>query len=65
MHLHEIDNIFDNLFKKYGYTDELIEYKNTLIDSYESESYMISSEMMKKFRVRNFEIDKEGAISSK
>ena len=61
----EIDNIFDKLFQKYGYTDELIEYKNTLIDVYESESYMIPSEIMKKIQVRNFEIDKEDAISSK
>ena len=65
MFYQQIDIIFDNLFEKYGYTDELLEYKSKLIEVYESESYMIPQELMKKIQVRYFRIDKEGAISSK
>jgi hypothetical protein len=65
MFYQQIDIIFDNLFQKYGYTDELLEYKNKLIEVYESESYMIPNELMKKIQVRYFRMDKEGAISSK
>lgn len=65
MFYQQIDIIFDNLFQKYGYTDELLEYKNKLIEVYESESYMIPNELMKKVQVRYFRMDKEGAISSK
>jgi hypothetical protein len=65
MFYQQIDIIFDNLFQKYGYTDELMEYKSTLIDVYESESYMIPKELMKKIQVRYFRVDKEGTISSK
>jgi len=55
-----IDIIFDNLYEKFGITDELVKYKSQLLSSYENEKGCPYKNKSQKY----FQIDKDGYIRS-
>ncbi len=60
----QLDIIFDDLYKKHGLLDELIEYKEALINAYEKE-YNYRNINVKKSTQKQFYIDENGYIKSK
>ncbi len=56
-----LDKVFEDIFKTYGFNDDLINYKKKILDSYENENIKktnIKSELLKK----TFKIDEDGKI---
>lgn len=61
----QIDMVFDKLIEKYGLTNEIISYKDDLLDIYENENKYRSAEILKAIKVRHWIIDENGYIKSK
>lgn len=58
-----LDNVFDALFKKEGgFTEELIGYKEQLLDIYENEGTYKSKELLKILTPKHWYIDNEGCF---
>ena len=58
-----LDNLFDFLFEKErSFSEELIQYKNKLIDVYENEDKYKSKEILKSITPINWCIDKNGCF---
>lgn len=55
-----IDIIFDNLYEKYGLTDELVNYKSQLLTAYEEKKPWYGIKAKK----QHFQIDENGYIRS-
>ena len=60
----QLDIIFDDLYRKHGLLDELIEYKDALINAYENE-HSYRNIHLKKNTEKQFYIDENGYIKSK
>lgn len=60
----QLDTIFDDLYKKHGLLDELIEYKDTLINAYEKE-HSYRNIYSNKDIENNIYIDENGYVKSK
>lgn len=56
-----IDIIFDDLYEKYGFTMELMNYKSQLLTAYEGEKPWLYGTKPKK---QHFQIDENGYIRS-
>ena len=60
-----IDIIFDNLYEKFGLTDELIKYKSQLLTSYKNTRPYQHTYIHKNNTEKHFYIDECGCIRSK
>jgi len=47
-----IDDVFQNMFDKYGETDELISYKEKLLDSYMNEGKYKAKQILEQIKPR-------------
>lgn len=56
-----IDIVFDNLYEKFGLTDELIKYKNDILVAYENKKPYHNTHLKAK---KHFHIDENGYIRS-
>ena len=61
----QLDIVFDKLYKKYGFNDELIGYKGDLLHIYENEHKYRSAEILKLIQPKHFYIDENGYVVSK
>lgn len=61
----QLDIVFDKLYDKYGSTDELMGYKNDLIDIYENENSYRCAELLKYIKPKQFYIDENGYVKTK
>ena len=61
----QIDALFDKLYEKFGFTDEIIEYKQILLRVYEKENHYRNAVKFKHIKPKEFYIDENGYIKSK
>lgn len=61
----QIDMVFDSLYEKYGFIDDIIQYKQDLLEIYENENSYRSADILKMIKPKNFYIDENGCIKSK
>jgi hypothetical protein len=61
----QLDVVFDKMYEKYGFTDDLIHHKQLLIALYDKENSYRTSHIFKETKVQQFYIDENGYIKSK
>jgi hypothetical protein len=60
----DIDNIFDNLYNKYGFDEELINAKNAIIKHFIYINDNNGDNIVTLLKKKNFSIDEKGRINS-
>lgn len=58
-----IDDVFQNIFEKYGQTEELIAYKEQLLDSYINEDKYKAKNILQAITPRFWTVSNEGEIT--
>lgn len=58
----QLDIVFDDLYAKYGHTDELFQHKNDLLYVYENERGWRAAEILKMIKPKHWRIDADGKI---
>jgi hypothetical protein len=59
-----IDNVFDKLYEKYGFNDDIIQNKQDLLHVYENENSWRCAEIYKAIKPKHWYIDEKGCIKS-
>lgn len=59
-----IDSVFDNLYEKYGLSEELVECKEKILYAYENGDKCYTDALAKKLQVKNFMIDENGCVKA-
>ena len=60
----DIDEVFDKLYKKYGFDEELIEAKNTIMKHFIYINDNNGNNITTLLKKKNFSIDEKGRINS-
>lgn len=60
----QLDIVFDQLYEKYGLTDELMQFKSDLLYVYDNERGWRSAELLKLIKPKRWYIDERGRVVS-
>ena len=60
----ELNNVFEKLFDKYGFEDDIIQYKQCIISAYQNENCIRNEYILNKIKPKTFLIDKNGNIKN-
>jgi len=58
----QLNIVFDQITKTYGNKDEIMKYKDELLDTYENEESRRSNKLWKLLKPKHFRIDVDGNI---
>lgn len=59
----ELNMVFDKIIISYGNRDEMMKFKDELLDTYENEESRRSAELAKLLKPKHFRMDADGNIT--